>query len=131
MVKENGRGKSKVKYCNCNYYCHCDCYCDYYCCCYYDCDYYCHCNYYCHCHCDVTITVTVTITVNVTITVTVTTTITLTLILYSYVRDDVHERDILHHHLPHSHGEGGSQAECHLTEHSGQQKHLRVRRRQK
>jgi hypothetical protein len=73
----------------------------------------------------------VSIALTLTVTITVTVTVTLTLILYSYVRDDVHEGDILHHHLPHSHGEGGSQAECHLTEHSGQQKHLRVRRRQK
>jgi hypothetical protein len=39
----------------------------------------------------------------------------------------VHEWYVLHHHLPHSHGEGGSQTQCYLAEHSGQQKHLLVK----
>jgi hypothetical protein len=64
---------------------------------------------------------------SLTLTLTATLTLTHTLVLYSYVGDDVHEWNVLHHHLPHSHGEGGSQTQCHLAEHSGQQKHLRVK----
>ena len=60
-------------------------------------------------------------------TLTIALTTSLTLVLNSYVGDDVHEWNVLHHHLSYSHGEGGSQTQCHLAEHSGQQKHLRVK----